>query len=293
MASQIKRLLYVNFYKLTKFEQIFPEYSQTFLKLFSRYILMKFSATKQSKWIFNHWCFLIEKIVLIFAVFSLKDDRIKSFFSKKNFFLKKGYVYKCKYLNLLLKGVAFAMYTDLFSFCSVNTIEACSAVIFSLTGDTFSARFSLLTGNWVRILLKIEKFLPFDSYRRDHRACHKSPKTEEAGAGGLTWAHMGIRDHQETLGEVWKYVWNLYLVNANKITQYSHFYMLVWPLLWGDGHFVISEAKKLYKITKPGQLFGYFRSQKLYKITKPGQLFCNLRSWKLYKITKPDQLFCI
>ena len=183
MASPIKRLLYVNFYKLTKFEQIFPEYFQTFIKLFSKYFFMKFCS---------HFC-----------RFQPQRRSYEKLFFKKNFFLKKGYDYKCKYLNLLLKGVAFPMYTDLFSFCSVNTIEACSAVIFSLTGDTFSARFSLLTGNWVRILLKIEKFLPFDSYRRDHRACHKSPKMEEAGAGGLTWAHMGIRDHQETLGEVW------------------------------------------------------------------------------------------
>ena len=145
MASPIKRLLYVNFYKLTKFKQIFPEYFQTFYKLFSQYFFRKFSEQNQSKRIFNYWCFRVEKNIFYFLPYSTSKNRIKSFFYK--IFLKKGYVYKCKYLNLLLKSVAFPMYTNLFSFCSVNTIEACSAVIFSLTGDTFSARFSLLTGN--------------------------------------------------------------------------------------------------------------------------------------------------
>ena len=159
MASQIKRLLYVNFYKLTKFEQIFPEYSQTFLKLFSRYILMKFSATKQSKWIFNHWCFLIEKIVLIFAVFSLKDDRIKSFFSKKkNFFWKKAMSINVSTLTFFLRASHLRCTQICFPFALLTQLRHVPQLSFRWQGTHFPHAFRFLRATELGFYWKLKNF---------------------------------------------------------------------------------------------------------------------------------------
>ena len=45
---------------------------------------------------------------------------------------------------LFLERVAFAMDADLFSFCSVNAVQARAAVVLALAGHAFAAGFSLL-----------------------------------------------------------------------------------------------------------------------------------------------------
>ena len=46
--------------------------------------------------------------------------------------------------DFFLEGIAFSVDTNLFSFSSIDTVETCSTIIFSLTWNTLATSFSFL-----------------------------------------------------------------------------------------------------------------------------------------------------
>ena len=135
-----------------------------------------------------HFWFLTRSFQVIFGHSKVTYRSFSGIFDQ--FCKSEGMTYLSNF-DFLLECIAFSMDTNLFSFCSIDTVQTSSTIVFSLTWNTFATCFSFLKFSF-KVLFYIEsrlvvrdfqpskmkrvscKNLPFDSCHPIHRACHRN-----------------------------------------------------------------------------------------------------------------------